>query len=352
MSRIGRITLLFGCFIFILLSSPVLFAAVGMTLTSYLDAEYHRFYVADLGLTGGSSSRTLFTLTFGSNPLNATEHSLHIEVTNGEGDLLLSGNTDSWPYNEKFSGQTYTNYNVADDANLGGTFDLKGEAEGLKDAVLATGAFPAGTVQINIQLVDDSLSSVVDGETVIIRIVPPYLQPIYPLSISVSEASCDFRWRSNLHDLEFHLYEDPRGQREVVFGSRLPRSMGQGQSLDGAEIALLLENGKSYFWQIKGYISTSHGRESAKGPLVDFLYFSDISSMIELGLSDEDKNRIKEALIEILSKQGGKRAAKSISDYELARVVLDNSIIPIHEIMAILNLIKDDQVKVKTIDLK
>jgi len=74
-----------------------------------------------------------------------------------------------------------------------------------------------------------------------------------------------------------------------------------------------------------------------------------ITSRLNPDLSDADKALITDELIAILTELVNKRAAKSIKEYDLDRIVLDNGVVSRDEIMAILSLIKEKQVKVNSI---
>ena len=147
---------------------------------------------------------------------------------------------------------------------------------------------------------------------------------------------------------ELHIFTDPRGNSEILAGNRLPiRNVSRNYS--GSGLGSLLTDATSYYWQIYGHISTTHGDELVKGPLSAFLYFEDASYVIDLGLSDKDKDKIMDELIIILEELINKRAAKSISAYDIDRIVLDNSVVTREEIMAILLAIKSKQLNVNSV---
>jgi len=283
-------------------------AAMGqLTGINLIDPQpyYNVFLVADLGITGtGGRPNRIFEANFG--PAGAGAHYLYIEVENERGPKKL------------------------------------------QKIVLATGALPQGSFTISVQLFD-SFGGFAGGPfTKNITIIPPYIQPIYPVDTSVNRSSMNFKWRSNLENLEFRLYSDPRGRNEIRSGSRLP-VRNAGQRLDGGSIASLLDVGELYYWQVNGNMITSHGTVKARGALSMFLYLEEGMGLEELGLSDAEKAEILEELIDILKNLVNNRAAKSLRGYDLDRVLLDNSIVTIKEIMAILALIKSGDVQVNSI---
>ncbi len=342
--KIMKICIFFCCFtlVFFFISLAVA-QSINITPSS---RTYHRFLVADLGLTGGGRPNRIFKVDFGTAGAVGDLYYLHITVSrDSDGKILGSGDTESYPYNVKFSGQSYDNYELADE--LGGDFKISDEASDLKDKVLATSAFPEGTFTIEIDLIR-VLSGTGPSDTMTVIINPPYLRPIYPIDTSVTPSSMKFIWQSNLEDQEFRLYNDSRGRNEITKGTRLPRR-GVGQSLDGGSFDSLLDIGELYFWQVNGYMNTSHGKVHIKGPLSMLLFLEEGSSIMELGLSDAEKAAIIKELTDILRDLVNKRAARSLRGYDVERILLDNSIITIKEIMAILSLIKSGDVQVNRI---
>jgi hypothetical protein len=181
-----------------------------------------------------------------------------------------------------------------------------------------------------------------------VEIVPHYLQPLYPVDMQTNRAVLSFRWVSNIKNQELHIYLDSAGRKEVLRGSglRLPRlnlggSVGSPQApvVEGSDIAPLLEDGNTYFWQVHGNLVTSHGNERTKSVLSAFQYFEEREKMEYIGLSDPDKQAIKDALIELLKEvmgRQGERAARSLDRYELNRVTVDDGPASREEIMSIL----------------
>jgi len=149
--------------------------------------------------------------------------------------------------------------------------------------------------------------------------------------------------------VDLRMFTDPRGNDEVQKGSLLPKRGIAESSLPGSAVAPALMDGETYYWQIWGKITTTHGDERVEGPLSRFLYFQEFSSVQYLGLSAADKNTITDELIAILTELVNKRAAKSIKEYEIDRIVLDNGVVTRDEVFAILAAIKEKQVKVNSI---
>ena len=323
-------------------------AAMGqLTGINLIDPQpyYNVFLVADLGITGtGGRPNRIFEANFG--PAGAGAHYLYIEVENERGQELLSGNTGETDY-DNIRNKPLTNYQIG---RVFGSGNIKvaDDAKKLQKIVLATGALPQGSFTISVQLFTSGGVPAGGPFTENITIIPPYIQPIYPVDTSVNRSSMDFKWRSNLQNLEFRLYSDPRGRNEIRSGSRLP-VRNAGQRLDGGSIASLLDVGELYYWRVYGDMVTSHGTVKARGPLSMFLYLEEGMGLEELGLSDAEKAEILEELIDILKNLVNNRAAKSLRGYDLDRVLLDNSIVTIKEIMAILALIKSGDVQVNSI---
>jgi len=317
----------------------------GINLIGPPDNTYNVFWVADLGLTGtGGRPNRIFEAVF--DGAGVGDYYLSIKVRNQSGQVLLSGDTGETDYTN-LAGRTLANYQIG---RVFGSGDIKvaEDAKKLQKIVLATGALPQGSFTISVQLFTSGGVPAGGPFTENITIIPPYIQPIYPVDTSVNRSSMDFKWRSNLQNLEFRLYSDPRGRNEIRSGSRLP-VRNAGQRLDGGSIASLLDVGELYYWRVYGDMVTSHGTVKARGPLSMFLYLEEGMGLEELGLSDAEKAEILEELIDILKNLVNNRAAKSLRGYDLDRVLLDNSIVTVKEIMAILALIRSGDVQVNSI---
>ena len=327
-----------------------LYASVGINLDSSSNIIYNKFLVADLGLMGGGKSNEIFKISFDSDP-TTVQYYLYIKVTDASGKVLLSGNTDKWPYSEKFSGKSYSNHNIADATGLGGNFSISDESKKLQDKVLATGALPEGSFSINIELWKVGDASYTSSKTIKISIKPPTLQPIFPVNTSVTPSGLVFRWRSNLEGLRIHLFEDPQGRRDVLSGSRLPKNVSGG-SFNGTNIVSLLTFNKMYYWQLTGYINTSHGRELLKGPLSSFILTPEGSTSAKYGLSNSEKNQIKQRLMKLLRSKVNKRAANSIKRYDLERMLFDNGEISLQEIKSIFKMLENNNLKIKSVSFK
>jgi len=343
-----KICIFFFCFVLLLFSTSLAMAGITITDPPSKTRTYHRFLVADLGLTGRGRPNKIFVISFDAtgviNP--GKGHHLHIEVIRqNDGRVLGSGDTESYIYNITFLNQSFNNYEIAD--KLGGDFTISKDAGDLKDKVLATSAIPEGKFRIKIDLIEDP-SILRDSDEMIVTMESPYMRTIYPVDTSVTPSSMKFIWQSNLEDQEFRLYTDPRGRNEITKGTRLPRR-GVRQSLDGGSFDSFLDIGELYFWQVNGYMNTSHGRVFTKGPISMFLFLEEGSSVMELGLSEAEKAAILEELTNILRDLINKRAARSIRGYDVERILLDNSIITIKELMAILSLIKSGDAQVNRI---
>jgi hypothetical protein len=324
--------------------------AMGQTVTLERlgPGTYNKFLVADLGLSGRRGKpNPIFRVQFtGTNP--GTNYSLYIEVTDTTGQVLASGTTGSRDGGSIPDSTWINNYEIV--GYFGeGDFGVSDSAKRYEDIILATGALPQGTYRINVVLSPGGSAGPISY-----TITPPYLQPIYPVDVSSTRDALVFRWVTNINTPEngpvaLRMFTDPRGNNEVQMGGVLPRRNITGNYVSGSIVATALEDGKTYYWQIFGRISTTHGYEYVRGPLSQFRYYEESASVQYLGLSDQDKNRIKDELIAILTELVNKRAAKSIVEYELDRVVLDNNVVTRDEIFAILTAFRANQLKINSI---
>jgi len=342
-------TYLFSFIVILMAVFALAFTAMGqsVTLTRLGPGTYNKFLVADLGLTGSSGKpNPIFSVRFaGTAP--GTNYNLYIEVTDTTGQVLVSGTTGLKDGGSIPGGVDFNNYQIIDVFGSG-EFTVNDSAKRYEDILLATGALPQGTYRIGVTLNPG-------GSTpgpVSYTIEPPYLQPVYPVDVSSTRDALVFRWVTNIAKngpVDLRMFTDPRGNDEVLKGNLLPQRGIAGSSLAGSVVAPALMDGETYYWQIWGKITTTHGNERVEGPLSRFIYFQEFSSVQYLGLSGADKNTIKDELIAILAELVNKRAAKSIKEYEIDRVVLDNGVVTRDEVLAILSAIKEKQVKVNSI---
>lgn len=340
----------------VLFSAAVtIYAQPGMNVTIFASEQYNRFLVADLGLSGSAKNK-VFEITFNTDPAEANEYYLNILVKDEiTGQTLISGNTNTLPYNTGYSGRTFSNINMTDASNLGGSFTISGAAanKSLQDKVLATGTLPQSKFSITLSLYQSGNSTPDDTEIIYITINPPYQQPLYPIDIAVSKSGLDFRWISNFKNIELHLFKDPNGNKEILAGSILPKTnLGRAQGVDGSDIAGLLEEGETYYWQLWGYISTSHGDELVKGTLNEFMYSQEGTAGFEQELTEPDKQEIKKELTRVLTGLFGKKWARSLRNYDIARIILDEGFISREEVMTILHLIEQNKLNVNNIYIK
>jgi len=340
------------CLFFFVVMLLVVFAlapmAMGQTVTLNREGPgtYNKFLVADLGLTGSSGkANPIFSVRF-TNTDPGTNYSLYIEVIDTTGQVLVSGTTGSKDGASIPDDVDINNYQIIGYFGSG-DFTVNDSAKRYKDILLATGAVPQGTYRIGVKLNPGPAL-----QTVSYTIEPPYLQPVYPVDVSSTRDALVFRWVTNIAKngpVDLRMFTDPRGNDEVQKGSLLPKRGITESSLAGSTVAPALMDGQTYYWQIWGKITTTHGDERVEGSLSRFLYFQEFSSVQYLGLSDADKNAVKDELIAILAELVNKRAAKSIKEYEIDRIVLDNGVVTRDEVFAILAAIKEKQVKVNSI---
>ncbi|MCK4925406.1 MAG: hypothetical protein KAS61_10545, partial [Spirochaetes bacterium] len=79
--------------------------------------------------------------------------------------------------------------------------------------------------------------------------------------------------------------------------------------------------------------------ERTESVLTAFQYFENAQSLEYIGLSDPDKQAIKDLLIKMLQEIVDNRAARSIEQYDINRIAIDNSPATREEIMTILQAI-------------
>ncbi len=331
---------------------PLALGGVSMTVTSSLAGEpYNRFLVADLGILGGGRQNEVFTVEFGTDA-TTDNYYLHIKVVSvSDGATLLDGNTDSLPYDENYSGKVFNNSNITDSGSLGGSFTISDTSQNLQDRILATGALPQGSFTIDLDFYKSATETadavLITTQSIAVQIIPPFLQPSYPVDTTVPGQGLTFSWGTNVKDLTFHLFGDPAGNQELYHVQ-----LGTGVRsvpATGFDHILRKWQGRDLYWQVKGLIKTSHGNEAFAGPLSYFIYYEDSVVSQDIGLSFEERRELEDKVIELLGQIVNKRAANSIKQYDLDRVVLDRGVVARGEVIPILDEIIAKEVKVNAI---
>ncbi len=346
MKRFDKVLLCFIVSVIFIFSSFGLVLSQTITLSRGEDlpstGAIHQFLVADIGVTSAAGRNKIFKITFGAG--NTIGDKLQVTITKN-GTEVANGTTD--PLTENFAGETIYNYEVADRA--GGMSGMGEVDKSIQAQVMATGAFPEGTYVIKVGLVNAGTS-----DTLTIPIAAPFLQAINPVDKAVNQAALDFRWRSNLKDLRLHIFEDPMGRVEITRGAGtsaggLPRNV-TGQAWDGSSIASLLKDGERYYWQLTGYMETTHGRVKASGPLSEFGFFVGTpTSDTTFGFDENEMININSELIAILRKLVNPQAADSLLRYKLKRVVMEGRYVGYDDVISILSCINDEGVKVNAV---
>jgi len=84
----------------------------------------------------------------------------------------------------------------------------------------------------------------------------------------------------------------------------------------------------------------------------EFVYSQEGTASIDLVLSEPDKQEIKKELSRILAELFGKKWARNLRNYDIARILLDEGFISREEVMTILHLIEQKKLDVNNIYLK
>jgi len=82
------------------------------------------------------------------------------------------------------------------------------------------------------------------------------------------------------------------------------------------------------------------------------VYSQEGTASIDLVLSEPDKQEIKKELSRILAELFGKKWARNLRNYDIARILLDEGFISREEVMTILHLIEQKKLDVNNIYLK
>jgi hypothetical protein len=302
-------------------------------------SQIHRFFVADLGLAGSGSINRIFRVNVSGADLTPV-WTIGL-IIRKDGAEVLSGDTVPTTLTDLDSKTPLWNFELDD--VLGGDFSVDNIDPAIEKKVLDTGEFPPGQYQITVQLKNGGIVQASGSITVLI--VPFYLQPVYPVDTVASKNSLFFQWSSNLPQFEFHLFNDPRGNHEIVVRSKGLPQKTSARRVRGSQFATLLVEQRRYFWQVNGFINTSHGSEIEDGLINSFVYIENITPGAVIGLSEKEKKAIMDELIALLMEMVNKRASTSIEDFTVDRALLDNEVISYDEIMQIISLIKSGEAR-------
>ena len=314
--------------------------------------KYHVFLAADLGLGTTNKGNKDFRINFGAGPTGTQQITVLVEDVL-TGTQIVGGSTDPQPYTD-----IQGSYFIGElDEEFGGDFEIFETGSSIYNTVLATGRVPRGQYRITVGLIPDGAIN-----TLNIDVAPPYLQPLYPVDMQTNKASLDFRWVTNIGDMELRFFTDPSGNKEVLKGSRAPFVFIPGGGdpfsqqafrVNGSEVSPVLVDKTKYYWRVDGKIKTSHGDEEVEGVLTAFQYFVVKEDVAYIGLNDADKQKILNLLITMLQQVvGDERAAKSLTPLEVDRIVKDNSPVTTDELISILTQIISGEVTITSIQMQ
>jgi len=324
--------------LFVLLGLLLVFGAVSLGMAqATIDSvtpgvlNIHEFLVSDLGLTGGGRNYELFRIHF-QDVADVRNLRLFIEVETIGGDKLLNGETDLHPYNTTFRNQTYFNYNILN--KLGGSFEITSVIPTrIQDAIFNTGGVPQGAFRMTFQLRDGG-TPVGAQRVILINVGPLYLLTLAPADNElVNKQKLNFLWMTNLTKLRLDIYDRPTG------GSPIANTRVTGRSYKWPELVATagLQNGETYYWQIAGFKTTTHGEVKVTGPRSPFMYYE---GKIPEDLTALDKGAIKAALEKI--------GVTGLSTLQLKWVMYDDSAVFITDpITSVLNCLAESDIDYK-----
>lgn len=294
----------------------------------------HEFFVGDLGLTGGGGRNyELFRISFDNSAGGTPPYKLAITVEAAGGGTLLSGETDEHGYST-FQNNTFFNYDLL--KRLGGNFEIpSGVPARIQDAIFNTGGVPQGNFLLKFRLLDDG-----DNE---IGTVPPPINiivlPLFLISLGpadgefVNKQKLDFRWMTNMNKLRLDVYDRPTGGSPIAHAGVTGRSF----KWPGLVAMARLEHGKTYYWQITGFKTTTHGEVKAMGPRNQFTYYE---GSIPSNITSLDKGEIKAALENL--------GVTGLATLNLKWVMYDDSVVFVTDnITSILQCLQESKIDYK-----
>jgi hypothetical protein len=293
----------------------------------------HEFFVSDLGLTGGGGrSYELFRISFdgtqGTDP-----HKLAITVEADGGGTLLSGETDGHTYATTFANKTFFNYDLL--KRLGGNFDFPSDIPArIQDAIFNTGGVPQGNFILKFRLLDNNGTQIGAERQITIIVLPLFLISLGPADGElVNKQKLDFRWMTNMNRLHLDVYDRPTGGSPIASAG----VTGNGFKWPGLAAKARLEHGKTYYWQVTGFKTTTHGEVKAMGPRSQFVYYE---GSIPDNITPLDKAEIKAAL--------EKLGVTGLATLKLKWVAYDDSVVFVTDnITSILQCLQESNIDFK-----
>ncbi|MBN2323452.1 MAG: hypothetical protein JXQ30_06935 [Spirochaetes bacterium] len=294
----------------------------------------HEFFVSDLGLTGGGGRNyELFRISFGNSASGGSApYKLGITVEAEGGGTLLSGETDGYNYST-FQNQTFFNYDLL--KRLGGNFDFPSDIPArIQDAIFNTGGVPQGNFILKFRLLDSGDTQIGAERQITIFVLPLFLISLGPADGElVNKQKLDFRWMTNMNRLRLDVYDRPTG------GSPIAHAGVTGNSFKwpGLPAKARFEHGKTYYWQITGFKTTTHGEVKAMGPRNQFVYYE---GSIPDNITPLDKAEIKAAL--------EKLGVTGLATLKLKWVAYDDSVVFVTDnITSILQCLQESNIDYK-----
>jgi hypothetical protein len=296
----------------------------------------HEFFVGDLGLTGGGGRNyELFRVPFGgsaSGGSNPYKLAITVEAADG-GGVLLSGETDGHTYATTFANQTFFNYDIL--KRLGGNFEIpSGVPARIQDAIFNTGGVPQGNFVLKFRLLDNGDTQIGPERQITVIVLPLFLISLGPADGElVNKQKLNFMWMTNMNKLRLDVYDRPTG------GSPIASAGVTGNSFKwpGLTAKAKLEHGKSYYWQVTGFKTTTHGEIKAMGPRNQFIYYE---GSIPDNITPLDKAEIKAAL--------EKLGVTGLATLKLKWVMYDDSVVFVTDnITSILQCLQESNIDYK-----
>jgi hypothetical protein len=313
-------------------SLSVVMADIDLPSPSTLDI--HEFFVGDLGLTGGGGRNyELFRIPFGASASGGSNpYKLGITVEAVGGGVLLSGETDEHNYAATFANKTFFNYDIL--KRLGGNFEIpSGVPARIQDAIFNTGGVPQGDFIIKFKLFSGA-TQVGPERQILVHVLPLFLISLGPPDGElVNKQKLNFMWMTNMNKLRLDVYDRPTG------GSPIASAGVTGNSFKwpGLTAKAKLEHGKSYYWQVTGFKTTTHGEIKAMGPRNQFIYYE---GSIPDNITPLDKAEIKAAL--------EKLGVTGLATLKLKWVMYDDSVVFVTDnITSILQCLQESNIDYK-----
>lgn len=326
--------------------------------------KLEELYISDVDLQNFGTSDDIFSLTIRNSNPGQSYPNCFLELSflritrNGSLQQILTARSEPFTIPQGFTEKTVTNKELSVsgfDFGQGNIayfhqVEVSPEADNLKNEILASGKLPFGIYKIYVRLFQQSQSPVDLGqnEIVLLRAInPSFIQLITPGAPAGQGMIPDvysqfpiFQWTGNGDEYQVLVFEKKEMMQsldDIVnsqpnwASSRTSRlSLQYPQSGE----AIPLEYGKTYYWMVRMFVTTSGGEETLDSEVWAF-------NLVNPEQTDNLPNQmIREDILRFLAQVLGpniEEVRASLNGYHLKRIRYNGQEIDLNRLYQILN---------------